>query len=96
MRRSAAKRTSVPKAFGKQSFPIVPLTDRHMHAGSSEMDAERPETSIFVHFSGKAQMRRCCPLLLEKAVIGHESMQMDRKGALSAFALYLRQSGGSR
>ena len=60
------------------------------------MDVKRPETSTSVHFSGKAHVRLLPLILPEEAVIGHAYRGRDRHGQLSAFALYLRQSGGSR
>ncbi len=50
------------------------------------MVAERPETSTFVHFSRKGQVRFYPLLLLEETVIGHESWERDRQGALSALS----------
>ncbi len=96
MRKGAAKRTPVPGVFRNEAFPIVPPTDRPMHTEGPEMDAKRPETSTFVHFIAKAQMRLYPLVLLEEAVIGLAYRGRGRDGQLSAFALYLRQSGGSR
>ena len=92
MRKGAAMRTSVPKAFGKESSRSF-RTDRHMHAGGSKMDAERPETSTFVHFSRKGRVMLCPLLLLEKAAIGH-AYRADGPSRYIYCLVFTPQSGG--